>query len=84
MKIYTFAAVDPEAPVGAIARLWLGPKKSDWHPVIFSADNTGQAFAQAMAWWNDELARTAAKMQPRKPQAPKPQPQSTDDLGDVI
>lgn len=82
MKIYTYAAVDPDAPAVAIARIWLGPKKSDWHPVIFTAENTGLAFAQAMTWWENESAKADKRRGPRKP---KPQTQQPDaEVGDVI
>lgn len=79
MKIFTFTATDPEAPVGAIARIYLG-KKEGWHPVIFSAANADAARTNAEAWWETESAKVDRRRSPRRA---KEQPQAADP-GDVI
>lgn len=79
MKIFTFTATDPEAPVGAIARIHLG-KKEGWHPVIFSSDTAEAAQANAEAWWETESAKVDKRRGPRRT---KEQPQAADP-GDVI
>ena len=82
MKVYTYAATDSEAPAGAIARIWLGPgKKQGWHPVIFSADTTEAAQANAEAWWQAEIEKADKRRGPRKP---KVSPAPAADVGDVI
>lgn len=59
MKVYTFAATDPDCPVQAIARIWgPGPKgKPEQMPIIIYGATPADAERKALDWWADRRPR---------------------------
>lgn len=87
MKILTYTTADT-APKGAqaVARIMLDD--GTFHPVLVARATPAEAAAGAQAWWDAEVARERARVQPRrrKPSAAAStvQPPAEPDVGDVI